>query len=128
MHASAAESRTRLGLDRLPLVYLHDPEQMSYENGLARGEAVEALQELQADKVISHLGGRRSDHLMRRYMATRIFEVVMTHNRFTVRDRSAQPLLDDCVAAGVAVVNGARSGVACLGRDRMSPTATSTRL
>jgi D-threo-aldose 1-dehydrogenase len=38
------------------LVYLHDPERMSYEDGLARGGVVEALQELQADNVIGHLG------------------------------------------------------------------------
>jgi D-threo-aldose 1-dehydrogenase len=111
VHASVAESRERLGMDRLPLVYLHDPERMSFEDSMAPGGAVEALRQLQADGVIGHMGvaGGPID-LLRRYVATGVFEVVITHNRFTLLDRSAQPLLDDCAAAGVAVVNGAPFG------------------
>lgn len=111
VHASVAESRARLGMDPLPLVYLHDPERMSFAHGMAPGGAVEALRQLQADGVIGHLGvaGGPID-LMRRYVATGLFEVVITHNRFTLLDRSAQPLLDDCAAAGVAVVNAAPFG------------------
>jgi D-threo-aldose 1-dehydrogenase len=111
VHASVAESRERLDMDRLPLVYLHDPERMSFEDGMAAGGAVEALRQLRADGVIGHLGvaGGPID-LLRRYVATGVFEVVITHNRFTLLDRSARPLLDDCAAAGVAVVNAAPFG------------------
>ena len=36
--------------------------------------------------------------------------MVLTHNRWTLLDRSAEPLLEDCAAAEVAVVNGAPFG------------------
>ena len=111
VNASVQESRERLGMATLPLVYLHDPERMSFEDGMAAGGAVEAMRQLQAAGTIGHLGvaGGPID-LLRRYVATGLFDVVITHNRFTLLDRSAQPLLDDCAAAGVAVVNGAPFG------------------
>lgn len=111
VHASVAESRERLGLDHLPLVYLHDPERIPFADATAPGGPVEALCELRDAGVIGHLGvaGGPVD-LLRRYVATGQFEVVITHNRYTLLDRSAEPLLDDCVAAGVAVVNGAPFG------------------
>ncbi|MFG1667882.1 aldo/keto reductase [Streptomyces sp. Y7] len=120
VHASVRESRERLGLDRLPLVYLHDPERLSFEDGTAPGGPVEALRQLQADGVIGHLGvaGGPVD-LLRRYVDTGVFEVVLSHNRYTLLDRSAEPLLDDCAAAGVAVVNAApfASGMLAKGPD-----------
>lgn len=111
VHASVAESQTRLNMDRLPLVYLHDPERISYEDAMAADGAVEAMRQLQADGVIGHLGvaGGPID-LLRRYVASGVFEAVITHNRYTLLDRSAEPLLNDCAAAGVAVVNGAPFG------------------
>jgi D-threo-aldose 1-dehydrogenase len=111
VRVSVRESQERLGMELLPLVYLHDPERITFEEATATGGAVEALQELQAEGVIGHLGvaGGPID-LMRRYVATGAFDVAITHNRFTLVDRSAQPLLDDCAAAGVAVVNGAPFG------------------
>ena len=45
VHASVRESRERLGLDRLPLVYLHDPERLSFEDGTAPGGPLEALRQ-----------------------------------------------------------------------------------
>ncbi|MFJ8113649.1 aldo/keto reductase [Streptomyces sp. NPDC096132] len=120
VHASVRESRERLGLDRLPLVYLHDPERLSYEDSMAPGGPVETLRQLQADGVIGHLGvaGGPVD-LLRRYVDTGVFEVVLSHNRYTLLDRSAGPLLDDCAAAGVAVVNAApfASGMLAKGPD-----------
>lgn len=117
VYASVAESRDRLGMDRLPLVYLHDPERMSFDDAVAPGGPVEALTRLRADGTIGHLGvaGGPID-LLRRYVATGVFEVVITHNRFTLLDRSARPLLDDCAATGVAVVNGAPFGSGLLAK------------
>ncbi len=111
VRASVEESRQRLGMDLLPLVYLHDPERISFEEGMAAGGPVEAMRALRAEGVIGHLGvaGGPID-LLRRYAATGVFQAVITHNRFTLVDRSAQPLLDECAAAGIAVVNGAPFG------------------
>lgn len=108
---SLEESLERLGVDRFQLVYLHDPEHISFEAGVAPDGPMEALLELQRQGLIDHLGvaGGPID-LMRRYVATRNFAVVITHNRYTLIDRSAEPLFEDAQRLGVAVVNGAPFG------------------
>lgn len=117
VHASVRESRERLGLDHLPLVYLHDPERISFSEATASGGPVEAMRQMQADGVIGHLGVAGGPiELLRRYADTGVFEVVITHNRFTLLDRSAQPLLNDCAGAGVAVVNAAPFGSGLLAK------------
>jgi D-threo-aldose 1-dehydrogenase len=117
VHASVRESRDRLGTDGLPLVYLHDPERIPFAEAMAPDGPVAALRSLRDDGTIGHLGvaGGPVD-LLRRYVATGVFEVVLTHNRFTLLDRSARPLLQDCAAAGVAVVNAAPFGAGLLAK------------
>lgn len=108
---SLRESRERLGLDHIPLVYLHDPEKISWDAAMAADGPVATLRELHDSGEIEHLGvAGGPTGLMRRFVATGLFEVVITHNRFTVVDRSAGPLLDDCAEAGVALLNAAPFG------------------
>jgi D-threo-aldose 1-dehydrogenase len=108
---SVEESLDRLGLDRLPLVYLHDPEKITFEEGVAPGGPLEALIALRDEGVIGHLGvaGGPID-LELQYLATEAFDAVISHNRFTLVDQSAEPLLDDAQARGVAFVNAAPFG------------------
>lgn len=108
---SVAESQDRLGLDYLPLVYLHDPERIPFEQAMAADGPVAALAALKEEGCIGHLGvaGGPVD-LLARFVDTGMFEVVLTHNRYTLVDQSAAPLLDKCRAAGVAVVNAAPFG------------------
>jgi D-threo-aldose 1-dehydrogenase len=121
VRASVEESLQRLGLDRLQLVYFHDPEKISFEEGMAKGGAVEALVRLREEKVIDHLGiaGGPID-LMLRYVQTDIFEVVISHNRFTLVDQSAEPLLSETDRRGIGFVNAAPFGGGMLvqGSDR----------
>ena len=42
VRASLEESLERLGLDRVPLLHLHDPERISFEDAMAAGGAVES--------------------------------------------------------------------------------------
>ncbi len=109
--ASVAESRSRLGVDRFDLVYVHDPERITYDEAMGPGGPTEALEQLRDEGVIGHIGvaGGPVD-MLRRYVASGRFEVVITHNRWTLADRSAEPLLDEAGEAGVAVVNGAPFG------------------
>ncbi|WZH38772.1 MAG: aldo/keto reductase [Microbacterium enclense] len=108
---SVEESLERLGLDTLPLVYLHDPEKISFAEGVASGGPLEALIDLRDQGVIGHLGvaGGPID-LELQYLATEAFDAVISHNRFTLVDQSAEALLDDAQARGVAFVNAAPFG------------------
>jgi D-threo-aldose 1-dehydrogenase len=108
---SAAQSRERLGLESFPLLYLHDPEVIGFDAATAPGGAVEALVDLKREGVAAHLGvaGGPID-LMVRFVRTGVFDVVLTHNRFTLVDQSASELLEVAAEAGVAVVNAAPFG------------------
>jgi D-threo-aldose 1-dehydrogenase len=108
---SVQESLERLGLDRLGIVHLHDPENISFEEGVAPGGPLEAMRALKDEGVIAHLGvaGGPID-LMQQYIRTGAFEVVLTHNRYTLIDTSAEPLLAEAAELGVAVLNAAPFG------------------
>ncbi|MGH3171981.1 MAG: aldo/keto reductase [Trebonia sp.] len=109
---SLEESLTRLGLDRVQLIYLHDPEyHLTFREAMASGGPVRALIELRDQGALAHLGVAGGPiGLMREFVATGVFDVVLSHNRFTLVDRSAEPLLGDACERGVAVVNGAPYG------------------
>jgi D-threo-aldose 1-dehydrogenase len=115
---SVAESLERLGLDRVQLMYLHDPEyHLTFAEAMAPGGPVEALTALRDEGVLGWLGVAGGPvRLMRDFIATGEFGAVLSHNRFTLVDRSAGPLMDDAAARGVAFVNGAPYGGGILAR------------
>jgi D-threo-aldose 1-dehydrogenase len=108
---SIERSLRLLGVDRLQIVHLHDPEDSTFENIMARGGAVEVLHDYKEAGVIGALGvaGGPID-LMTRYVETGAFDAVLTHNRYTLLDRSANPLLDLAASRGMAVLNAAPYG------------------
>ncbi len=120
MRRSVERSLGLLGLDRLQLVYLHDPEHESFEHMMASGGPVETLMHLEDEGVIEHVGVAGGPiELMIRYVQTGLFEAAITHNRFTLVERSAEPLLDAAEVQGVAVLNAAPygSGILAKGPD-----------
>jgi D-threo-aldose 1-dehydrogenase len=114
---SVERSLNLLGLDRLQFVYIHDPEHTTFENVMGKGGPLEVLQRFQAEGVIEHIGisGGPIDMLIR-YVETGAFMAVETHNRYTLLNRSAEPLLDVAVSRGVAVVNAAPYGSGMLAK------------
>jgi D-threo-aldose 1-dehydrogenase len=108
---SVSESLERLGFDHLDLVYLHDPEKISFEAGMAKGGPVEALVKLRDEGVIAHIGvaGGPID-LMLQYLATGLFEAAISHNRYTLVDQSAEPLIEDARRRNIASINAAPFG------------------
>lgn len=121
MKRSVERSLRLLGLDRLQLVYLHDPELTTFEAAMARGGPADVLLRLKAEGVIAHVGvaGGPID-LMIRYVETGAFEAVITHNRYTLIDRSAEPLLEAASRRGLGISNAAPygSGILAKGADQ----------
>jgi D-threo-aldose 1-dehydrogenase len=119
---SVEETLGRLGLDHVQLMYLHDPEDhISFTEAMAKGGAVEALVDLRDQGVLGHLGvAGGAIPAMREYLTAGVFEAVISHNRYTLVDRSAEPLIEDAVARGVAFVNAAPygGGMLAVGPDR----------
>jgi len=111
VRASVEESLDRLGVAKLQVVYFHDPEKITFEEATGPGGAVEALVQLREEGVIGHLGVAGGPiPLMLQYLATGVFEMIISHNRYTLVDQSAQPLLDDAARRGIAFVNAAPYG------------------
>jgi D-threo-aldose 1-dehydrogenase len=114
---SVEGSLQRLGLDRLQYIYIHDPEHTTFENVMGPGGPLEVLQQFKEQGVIEHIGmsGGPVDMLIR-YMETGAFSAVETHNRYTLLNRSAEPLLDVAERLGMAVVNAAPYGSGMLAK------------
>jgi D-threo-aldose 1-dehydrogenase len=117
MRRSVERSLRLLGLDRLQLVYLHDPEHETFEHMMAPGGPVEVLMSLRGEGIIQHVGvaGGPID-LMIRFVETDLFEAVITHNRYTLVHRSAESLLDVAVSRGIPALNAAPYGGGMLAR------------
>ncbi|MGP4021443.1 aldo/keto reductase [Saccharopolyspora sp. 5N708] len=120
---SAEASLRRLGLDQVPLLYLHDPEHISFEAAMAPGGPVQALFELRDEGIAQHVGVAGGPvGLLARFLREAPFEALITHNRWTLVDRSAEDLLDDAVQRGVGVVNGAPFGGGILAKGTSTVT------
>ncbi|HYN87679.1 MAG TPA: aldo/keto reductase, partial [Ardenticatenaceae bacterium] len=120
MKRSIERSLRLLGLDRLQIVHLHDPEHTTFENVMSPGGPVEVLKQFQGEGVIEHLGiaGGPVDMLLR-YVETGAFESLITHNRYTLTNRSAGALIERAFQRGLAVLNAAPygSGILAKGPD-----------
>jgi D-threo-aldose 1-dehydrogenase len=109
--ASYEESLERLGVDRVPLLYLHDPERIPFEEASAAGGAVEALVRLRDEGRVDHIGVAGGPvRLLAQYLETGKFDVLLSHNRYTLLDRSAQSLFATAQQRGIGVVNAAPFG------------------
>lgn len=108
---SIAESQERLGMNHLPLVYLHDPE-YALDQGLDEpGGAVDVLVALRSEGVIGSIGVAGGDvAVMHRFLDLDVFDVLLSHNRWTLLDRSAASIFERADAAHMGIVNAAYLG------------------
>jgi D-threo-aldose 1-dehydrogenase len=119
---SVERSLRLLGLDRLQIVFLHDPEfaTQSFEELNAPGGAVQQLVRYKEQGVIEVLGisGGPIDMLMR-YVDTGVWDAVISHNRYTLLSQVADPLFTQASDRGMAVLNAApyASGILAKGAD-----------
>jgi D-threo-aldose 1-dehydrogenase len=114
---SIERSLKLLGLAHFQILFLHDPETTTFENIMQPGGAVEVMLRYKEQGVIEHIGvaGGPID-LMIRYIETGVFDAVLTHNRYTLLNRAAEPLFQLAIHRGMPILNAAPYGGGILSR------------
>jgi D-threo-aldose 1-dehydrogenase len=101
---SIEESLVRLGLDRIDIVYLHDPDD-HWEQAVS--QAYPALAELRSQGVVRAIGaGMNQSAMLEAFVRETDMDVIMLAGRYTLLDQEAlDRLLPLCVERSVGVVN-----------------------
>src|SRR5216684_4362764 len=102
---SVEESLQRLGLDRIDILHIHDPDD-HYEAALHG--AYRALDRLRADGVIGAVGaGMNQAEMLTRFAREADFDCFLLAGRYTLLDQVALvELLPECVKRGIAIIAG----------------------
>lgn len=102
---SLEDSLNRLGLDRVDIVYLHDPDDHE-EDVYATG--FPALAELRDQGVVQAIGaGMNHSAMLTRFVNRLDLDIVLCAGQYSLLDRSAAAdLLPACLRRGVSVVIG----------------------
>ncbi|MFD9286779.1 aldo/keto reductase [Streptomyces sp. NPDC060030] len=102
---SIEDSLGRLGLERVDLVYLHDPDD---HGEAAFREGYPALEKLRAEGVVGAIGaGMNQTAMLTRFLRDTDVDVVLCAGRFTLLDHSAlDALLPEAAARHRSVVVG----------------------
>jgi D-threo-aldose 1-dehydrogenase len=102
---SLEESLERLGLDRVDIVLVHDPDDHERE---ASEQAFPALIELRDQGVVAAIGaGMNQAEMLTRFVRDLDIDVVLVAGRYSLLDqRALAELLPTCAARGTAVVVG----------------------
>ena len=100
---SVDESLERLGLDRIDVLHIHDPDD-HYEDALLG--AYPALDRLRSEGAIGAVGaGMNQVEMLIRFAREADFDCFLVAGRYTLLDRSALPeLLPLCVERDIAVI------------------------
>jgi len=102
---SVEESLTRLGMDRVDVLLIHDPD--NYFDQAMAG-AYRALDRLRTERTITAVGaGMNQADMLARFAREADFDVFLLAGRYTLLDQSgARELLPLCLERGIAVVAG----------------------
>lgn len=105
IRASHAESLERLGLDRIDILFLHDPERADLAGGLR--DAIPALQALRGEGSVDAVGvGSMSVNALLASAQTPGIDLLMVAGRYTLAEQPIAPeVLDACRTNGIGIVN-----------------------
>jgi D-threo-aldose 1-dehydrogenase len=102
---SLEESLERLGLERVDILYIHDPDEHMEQ---ALGEGIPVLVELRDEGFVGAIGaGMNNWQPLLRFVTEADLDCVLLAGRFTLLDQTAlAELLPACLERGVSVVAG----------------------
>jgi len=106
---SLEASLEALGLDRVDVLHLHDPEHAgSLEETAGGNGALPELFKMKEEGLATAVGLAAGPvDIMMPLLRDWDFDVLITHNRFTLTNRNAHSMIDFACARGVAVLNAA---------------------
>ena len=115
-------SLQRLGLDRVDIVFVHDPDDY-YEAAL--DEVFPTLEELRGQGVVRSYGaGMNQSAMLARFVERTDLDIVMLAGRYTLLEQGAlADLLPLCLARDVSVVAAGVFNSGILAQDRPDPSA-----
>lgn len=118
MEHSLRQSLDRLGLESVDVLFLHDPENVGFDAVMQPGGAVDALVAMRDRGVARAIGISGGPvQMLRQFVDTGLFDVVINHNRFTLVDRSATDLYQAARDRDMIVENAAPFGAGILTGD-----------
>ena len=106
---SLEASLKALGIERIHLLHLHDPERaVSLEEATHPNGPIRELFKMRDEGFAEAVGLAAGNvDVMMPLMRDWQFDALITHNRFTLVNRNAKPMIDFAVARGIAVLNAA---------------------
>lgn len=106
---SLEESLEALGLDHIDILHLHDPEHCASLTAVTQpGGALDELFKTKEEGIVGAVGLAMGNlEIMTAIMPDWEFDTLISHNRFTLINRSADALFTDAHERGIAVFNGA---------------------
>ena len=115
---SLEESLAALGLERVDLLHLHDPEHAaSLDEVIGPDGALRELFRMRDEGLATAVGlaAGRVETMMP-ILRDWDFDALITHNRYTLVNRNAEPMIDLAYAKGIAVLNAAPYGSGILAK------------
>ena len=118
---SIERSLRLLGVEQLPICFLHDPEHIGFAAAMVPGGPIEVLRQCQEEGLIQSIGiaGGPID-MMTQFVETNLFALAISHNRYTLLNQDAASFWDVCTRHHVAALNAAPYGSGILAKGPSS--------
>jgi len=106
---SLEESLTRLGIDTIPLLHLHDPEHArDLQEITGEGGALDELFRIKEEGIAQAVGLAMGNlDIMFPILRERPFDALISHNRYTLLNGSANELFEHAASRDIAILNAA---------------------
>lgn len=123
VHRSFEQSLNRMGVERVGILYLHDPEYAADLSEVTReGGGMDAVFKLKEEGLCDAVGLAMGKTVLQfELLKDWPFDTMISHNRMTLLNRNAQDMFDYAHARGIAIMNAApyAGGVLAKGSDQV---------